>query len=271
VPNDPDEPKIPKGLLRGISRDTLAHGGAADLTYEYLEAGVGLIEEALNHDPANGTHPFLGWLTQRSVVQATTARGNLAGGLGALRDRWEPHARYISDLMRWIQNKRPERSFPKRQERLIKDALKSHATISQMIRGLSRAAQASILVNHRFRLKLLALSVLGSPKYQSSDEYKTDLYTGIDEQWLPIVHRYLQERGLELRPGIHEPDLVEILTAIGEGLALRELADPSTGARRERRLRLLGTAALALLVACIDDGNGQTLDDAANELHPPQS
>ena len=50
VPSSDDKPKIPTGLLRGLSRETLASGRAADLTYEYLEAGVELIADALDHD-----------------------------------------------------------------------------------------------------------------------------------------------------------------------------------------------------------------------------
>jgi hypothetical protein len=260
---------IPHGLLRGLSRDTLASGRGADLTHEYLEAGVHLIEKALDHDPRDGIHPFLGWLSQKAVIKATTGRGYLGGAEGTLRDRWQPHARYVSDLVLWIRNKRPDQSFPNRKAGLIQDALRSHATVSQLIRGLSHAAQDGILTNSRFRLQLLALSVLGSPRYRASKEYNDiapSIYRDMDQQWLQIVHGYLKERGLELRPGIQESDLVEILIAVGEGLALRELADPTVGARHESRLRLQGTTALALFAACLDHQDGHTLDELVDNL-----
>jgi hypothetical protein len=263
--------KIPEGLLRGLSRETLASGKAADLTYEYLEAGVALIEAALNHDPHDGVHPFLGWVSQRAVAEATSARGYLKGATGTLRDRWQPHSRYISDLILWIRTKRPEESFPTREASLIDAALQSHATVSQLIRGLSRAVQEGIIVNPRFRLQMLALAVLGSPNHRESEDDRVgapEIYAEVDEQWLPIVHGYLREKRLELRPGIKETDLVEILTAVGEGLGLRELADPTSGARRESRLRLQGTTALALLVACIDPGDGQSLEALVDRLAP---
>jgi hypothetical protein len=60
--------------------------------------------------------------------------------------------------------------------------------------------------------------------------------------------------------------VVEILTAVCEGLALRELADPSGGAKRERRLRLQGTTALALLSACLDPGDGLSLDELVDRI-----
>lgn len=273
MPSPNDQPKIPAGLLSGLSRETLASGRAADLTYEYLEAGVELIAEALDHDPAEGTHPFLGWLSQRAVIDAVTSRRKLRGAVGTLRDRWQPHSRYLSDLVIWIRSRRPDRSFPVLNADLIAAAFNSHATASQLIRGISRPVQEGILANPLFRLQLLALSVLGSPKYRASDEYGAgapDLYDEIDQRWLPLLNGYLTEKQLELRNGIDETDLVEILTAVGEGLALRELADPSTGTKRERRLRLQGTTALALLMACRDPGDGLTLDDHVDQLDKPR-
>jgi hypothetical protein len=259
---------IPDGLLSRISRDSLAAGPAADLTREYLEAGVRLIADALDHDPEQGVHPFLSWLSQRAVVESVNARGNLRGGLGTLRDRWQPHANYLQDLVSWIRYQRPERSFPAREAERIEAAFESHATVSQIIRGLSREVQRGVIQNPLFRLQLLALSVLGSPKYRASTEYRRgapEIYEEIDKRWLPLVHNFLLAQEAELRRGLDELDLVEMLTAVGEGIALRELADPSSGAKRESRLRLQGTAALALILACLDRGDGLTLDEAVDQ------
>jgi hypothetical protein len=263
VPDKIGPPDVPPDLLRGLSRSSLATGRAADLTYEYLEAGVDLIAQALDHDPREGVHPFLGWLSQRAVIDATAARGVLRGGVGTLRDRWEPHSRYLADLIEWIRYKRPDRSFTVREADFVSSALGSHATASQLIRGLSRAVQQGVFVNPLFRLQVLFVSVLGSPKYRASEEHKAgapNIYVEVDKRWLEILGVFLDTNHLELRPGLHETDVIEILTAVGEGLALRELADPTAGARRERRLRLQGTVALALLAACVDRGDGLTLD-----------
>ena len=267
MPGVDDHTPIPPGLLQGISRESLATGKAADLTREYLEAGVDLIAAALDHDPEQGVHPFLGWLSQRAVVEAVTARGYLGGALGTLRDRWQPHANYLGDLVLWIRHRRPDRSFPTREAGRITAAFEGHASVSQIIRGLSREVQKGIVANPLFRLQLLALSVLGSPNYRASDNYERgapEIYEEIDKRWLPLVHTFLSNREVELRRGIEASDLVEILTAVGEGLALRELADPSTGAKRDRRLSLQGTAALSLIVACLDPGDGLSLDEAVD-------
>lgn len=266
----PDEHQtpIPDGLLSGISRQSLATGRAADLTREYLEAGVDLIASALDHDPAEGVHPFLGWLSQRTVIDATTARGFLAGAKGTLRDRWQPHSNYLTDLVLWIRHRRPDRSFPSRERTKVAAAFESQATISQVIRGLSRGVQIGIFANPLFRLQLLALAVLGSPKYREEqggfENGAPEIYEEIDKRWLPLVHAFLSAREVELRRGVEEGDLIEILTAVGEGLALRELADPTADSKRERRLRLQGTTALALILACMDPGDGLTLDAAVD-------
>lgn len=267
-------PSIPPGLLIGISRSSLATGKAADLTREYLEAGVDLIIEALDHDPEAGVHPFLGWLSQQKVADAVTKRGYLGGALGTLRDRWQPHANYLMDLVLWIRFRRPDKSFPIREQQTISAAFESKATISQFVRGLSRQVQKGIIENPLFRLQLVALSVVGSQKYRQSEKYgkgTPELYEEVDKHWLPLVHAFLSGNHFELRPGIQEDDLIEILTAVGEGLALRELADPTSGRKRSRRLRLQGTAALALILACLDQGDGLSLDEAVDQLRQGSS
>jgi hypothetical protein len=268
MPSDKDEEAIPEGLLKGISRPSLVHN---DLTREYLDAGVELITDALDHDPAEGTHPFLGWLSQRTLVDAVTARGYLRGALGSLRDHWEPYSNYVTDLLVWSRYVRTRRSrFPVREVRRIRAAFESNATISHLIRGLSREVQRGILTDELFRLQLVLLSVAGSPKYRESGALgdTAEIYAEIDRRWLPLVHRFLTSRRLSLRPGVDEVDLVEIVTAVGEGLALRELADPTSGARRERRLRHQGTVILALLFACIDPGDSAPLDEALDRAQP---
>jgi len=52
-----------------------------------------------------------------------------------------------------------------------------------------------------------------------------------------------------------------ILIAVAEGLALRELVEPTTGDARKRRESLQGLTVLALLMACTGT-DGRTVDEA---------
>ena len=267
-----DDPRALEGIaeyLTGLSRQSLATGRAADLTCEYLEAGVDLIASALDHDPETGVHPFLQWLSQRRVVEAVNVRGNLRAADGTLRDRWQPHARYLGDLVTWIRLRRPARSFPVRERDRVSAAFATNATVSQLVRGLCREVQTGIVTNPLFRLQLLAVSVLGSPRYRESEEYgqaAPELYEELDKRWLPVLHAFLDRNEVELRPGVEPRDLVELVTAVGEGIALRELADPTEGSRRARRMSLQGTAALALIAAFVDRGDGMNLDEYLDSI-----
>lgn len=256
-----NKPSIPEGLLSGLSRQSLATGPAADLTREYLETGVELIADNLRA-PAEGVSPFLAWLSQRELVSAVTARGSLAGAVGTLRDRWPSHASYIADLLTWIMHERSRREPP----RLVTPVSTDPPRPSAVVRHISRQVQQSVFRNPLFRLQLVALAVTAARRGGSPTGGDADMYEEIDARWRPLITAFLTERGVSLRRGITEREIVEILTAVGEGLALRELERETTGASHERRLALQGITALALLAACVDIGDGLTLDEAVDRI-----
>jgi hypothetical protein len=231
---------IPEGLLTGLSRDSLRH---SDLTVEYLEAGIDLIASALEHDSdAPETHPFLGWLSQGAVIKAMQGR-TYRGSLGSIRDRWEPHSLYLRDLITWLRFRRPERSSPARASSMIAGQLKMGIQPSQIIRAIANENAEGLFKNPLTRLQFLLIAVIGSPSPRHR-QMASSLYEEIDEKWLPVIRGFLERYSLSLRPGVSEQDLVEILAAVGEGLAVHELAGPSAGEDRERRMSLLGTTTL---------------------------
>lgn len=85
--------------------------------------------------------------------------------------------------------------------------------------------------------------------------------------WKIIYARFLQSRGLWLRPGTSPADFADLLTAVAEGLALRQLADPNAQVVERS---LLGKAALALIRGCLEPtntpGSGQSLEKAVEEM-----
>jgi hypothetical protein len=68
-------------------------------------------------------------------------------------------------------------------------------------------------------------------------------------------------------------DLTDILTALAEGIGMRMLADPDAQlVDHERQQSLLGKAALAIAAACIDTGDGKSLEELLAPLaQPPQT
>ena len=120
------------------------------------------------------------------------------------------------------------------------------------------------MANPLFRLQLLAAAVLGAAE---SDADARDVYTEIEARWEPFVEAFMRRHGLAPRPGITVGALVTILIAVGEGLALRELVDPTEGADRGLRLSLLGSVALALIAAATTKTEkSETIDEVVDRL-----
>jgi hypothetical protein len=204
-------------------------------------------------------------MSRQTVLDAVTARGRIVGTEGYFRDRWARHRDYVGDLIAWIRYQRPQNAFPVRAEELVQAALGSQTKPSLIIRVLARRNMLGVLANPLFRFQLVALAVVGSRRADDDApaEHALDVYTEVDRPWAAVVAEFLDARDLSLRPGIEVGDLVTLLVAVGEGLALRELASPTEGHERERRASLQGLAALALLLACTG-ADGRTIDDAVD-------
>jgi hypothetical protein len=225
------------------------------LTREYIAAGLDLIQEALNYDPTESSdgHPFLAWISQRRVVEVANTGGRIGGRatLASLRDRWEPHGNYLWDLVDHVRARRPSRSLPVRARDLIQGLLMANESAPAVVRRVGRKLMEGVFENPFFRLQLLALAVVGSAKFRGSPEAGeiAGFYDEIDERWDAIVQGFLAKYSLEPRVGVKERDLIQLGAALADGIALRELADPTRAAEREERLRLHSTGLLALLLS----------------------
>lgn len=255
----PREDGVPfSEFLTGLSRPELA---SDDLVFEALEAGAELIEQALDHDAASAElHPFLAFLSRGSVIRAINARGNRMSQEHILKYRWNPHTDYIKDLIAYIRFRRGTRTFPARAGEWITAMMQSVPSPSIFVRTISNGNQSQLFANPLFRLQLLAAAVLGAPRTRMS---APDMYEEVDDQWLPFFEAFLAQHDRVMRPGVRARDLVEILVAIGEGFALRELIAPTVAEERHRRGSMQGTATLALLAACTvpaDEDLPATLD-----------
>lgn len=232
------------------------------LTREFVEAGLELIEEALQHDPeTEGSHPFLSWISQGKVVAKLDGRAGVEATEGALRDRWEYQSHYVRDLVDHIRMRRSQLSFPVRAAKEIKKALESSSTPSQVVRSISQQLLTSVFDNEYFRLRLVALAALGAPQYREPAEEKSAiaLYRDVDKRWEPFFEEYFEKYDLKLRAGIKANDLVQMATAFGEGIALRELAEPTAGAERNDRIRLHANGLLAFVFALTEPKGSKSM------------
>jgi hypothetical protein len=250
--------------------------GDDPLTREYVNAGLVLVEEALDHGPAAGVdgHPFLSWISQRKVVDAVNKHGQTPtpATVASLRDRWQPHGNYLWDLIDHIRARRPSRSFPERARDLIKAYLASRSSPAAVVREFGRGLQEGVFDNEFLRIQLLGLAVVGSSKSASVRTIGSvsDIYTEIDQRWMGIIDQFLHKYDLEYRVGVSQANVIQLGMALTEGFALRELADPTDGPRREERLRLHSTGLLSLLFSLTVpeeevDGN-VSIDKAVNAM-----
>jgi hypothetical protein len=252
--------EIPAGLLTGLQHESVEHN---PLTYEYLEAGTRLISAALNHPPADqGNHPFLRWLSRAEVIKEV-GESELNNGNGSFRYRWRFHADYIADLIAYLRWRRKESVLPLREPTQIEEALRSEKP-SEAIGTVTELNLEGLFGSAFFPLQVVALAVIGSSDGDAGLAH--NFYEEAAEQWGGIIESFLGAYGLQLRDEVTISDLVEILMAIGDGLALRELADRTEGAERARRLKLQATTAMALLLTLVDDEDPRTLAERTDSL-----
>lgn len=256
--------EIPAGLLTGLQHRSLEQD---DLTYEYLEAGTRLISSALGHPPNDqGDHPFLRWLSRAEVI-AEVGKGELNGGDGSFRYRWPTHADYIKDLIAYLRWRRSENMLPLREPDQIRKALDSRNP-SNAIAVVTELNLEGLFDSTFFPLQVIALAVVGSSPSNAS--FAHDFYREATEQWSGIIEAFLSNYELQLRDDVAVLELVEILMAIGDGLALRELADRTKGIDRTRRQKLQATTAMALLLTLAEDNDPRSLAERTDDLASAQ-
>jgi hypothetical protein len=254
--------QIPVGLLTGLQHPSLERGS---LTFEYLEAGARLVVAALTHPPADqGEHPFLRWVSRAEVIKEV----GLNGGEGSFRYRWQTHSDYIRDLIAYLRWRRSEGMLPLRKPDQIKKALGSKNP-SEAIATVTELNLEGLFSSDFFPLQVVALAVVGSSSGNS--DLAHDFYAEAAEQWAGIIEAFLSNYRLQLRDEVSVSDLVEILMAVGDGLALRELADRTEGTDRTRRMKLQATAAMALLLTLVDDNDPRSLAERTDHLAREQA
>lgn len=257
--------------LHNINRATAAARArcANDPTTRALVwAGLHLIEKQFV-DPRAQTpseddeieRDLLRFVSQRSVVsEARRGWPELDVKMTKYRDCWTSHSRYLADLVRFAITDRHWSLRVARDEagRLLADT-KDVAAAVHRIGYLDLLDSQQPL--YRFQL-IAATTVNRDPVVQQAIK---EMYATVTEAWATVYEEGMRNLGLTLRPGVTIEDITHILSALAEGLALRLMSDPDAKVvDEETQTSLLGTAGVALFCACVDPGDGLTVEELLN-------
>ena len=264
-------------VLRNLNRSTCeARRQLANhpLTRSYLEAGIRLLEEEFFAKAADDGRPeprsFL-WMSRDQVVnEVANGPSDLPqrGNPGSLRDRWPYFSDYLGDLIRY--------------------ALRPY-TWSDQIDLAEQTADAigeapASTVFHEITYRKLVLFVGETatrfPAFVTAfadrdpvvAEALSASYREVAAAWRAVYANFFHTWGVRLRPGLSLDDLMILMGSVADGLTLRLNGDPTAPVLdNQQRRSLLGTAAMALVIALIDPGDGETLEEAFNRMADPDS
>ena len=239
------------------------------VTAAYLAAAMRLIERKLGpdakrvpvdpQDENSVERPLLGFLSQRAVVAEMANNPTpfpRVGSVSTMRCTWRSHSDFIADLLSfglWSQSHPAFWESPV--VRAAAKDLKAGVDFAQIVHDLAYWNMVVLVSWPRFRLSLVATAASEGDK--AIRAAMAEHYKGALEPWKPLLADILRARKLRLRPGITPDDFVNLFVAVAEGCALRSLAHPEAEMMDPQRGRsLLGTAALALILGCLERVSG---------------
>ncbi|HEU0087465.1 MAG TPA: hypothetical protein VFQ77_07420 [Pseudonocardiaceae bacterium] len=245
------------------------------LTRAYLEAGMRLLAEEFFPKPADEDdrpqhRSFLRISRDQVIKEVAHGPDDLPhqGNPGSLRDRWPYFSDYLGDLILYalrIDRFGGHLELAEQAADAIGDDTLSLAAHEIAYRDLNLKIDDTAT---RFHFLVTAFADHDPVVAKALSA----VYEELTESWRQVYEKIFQSRGLRLRPGLSLDEFTLIITAVAEGLALRAQGDRSTAVLDHKRRRsLLGTAALALMIAFVDPGDGQTLEDIADRVANSQA
>jgi hypothetical protein len=279
-----EEPHHPDDLERDLSKvlqKLMSNGKKQDirrrlandpLTRAYLDAGLYLVAKQLEiQQPQpqlgqqdDGNPPFFEWLGRDEVLEEATRRdeGRLVPSEGTFRHRWKYQPDYVSDLLAYALS--PEHwtahvGF----DRQLVELLSSTGDLAEAIEEISYRDLCALLENPANKITLLAS--VGAAKDPRAREIIGDTYKFVNAGWERLYQATFDSLGLKLRKGVSLQEFGDILAALADGIAVRQMGDAYANfIDHEQRTSLLGKAVLAVVAGCIDIGDGMTLPEVVN-------
>jgi hypothetical protein len=262
-----------------FSRAKLANDA---VTAAYVLAGMRLIQRHLGpgaerqqadpEDDSSVMRPLLSFLSQRAVAAELANNPHpfpKVGNVSTLRSTWESHSDFVADLLGfglW------SAQYPGTRQNDARDTsaelLVAGGDAVEAIQELAYWETSTIIGIPSFRLRLLA--TISAEGDQVISDAMVESYEGGQAPWKQLYAEFLRARGLHVRAGITIDEYADIMSACSAGIALRILGDPTANViDHARRRSLLGTAAIAILYACVEvpeNSTGVTLEQAVRML-----
>jgi hypothetical protein len=268
--------------VKGVRESTRAALVNSLKVASYLKAGANLVERHLGA-PATVTPRSDGckeyWSGLHFLSERALSR-EVAGleppflrqrGTGPYRSTWASHDDYLNDLLSFLfhaMNYDPQygAELETRGDWLSDDL--------DFVGAVDRAAFHEILAVCRmplFRLQLIVCAT--ADRNDGIHDTIASNYAGALEPWSKVYEQTIASRGLRLRKGITLEQFTNILAAIIEGFAIRQLGDPGAGVLQDDSgANLAGMALLAMMNSYLEpigEPEGPTLRELFESATQP--
>jgi hypothetical protein len=252
----------------------------------YLKAGSNLIEQHFGGDDAHavaaegGRKPY--WSGIRFLSERALSREmeNLEPpflrqkGDGPYRSTWACHDDYLNDLLAFVfhdMNYDPQYN-PEVDTR--GGWLSTDACFADVVDRATYYELQAICSMPLFRLQLLMVAT--AHRNDGIHDAISSNYEGALDPWKKIYESVIASRGFQLRTGVTLDQFANMLAAITEGFAIRNLGDPAAGVAGEGPAdNLVGMTVLAVLNSYLEPAGtptGTTLresfDETCARAHP---
>lgn len=229
------------------------------LTREYLEAGLRLSARELAFANERVLLPYSD-ITEAAVIEEVNHWGSRQASRSTLHYRWPNWADYLVDLLAyslWARYWQPG------SRTVTADIISRAIDPVRTAREVSRQELRASVDNPAMTLSLVAAATVH--RHPELRRTMGRVHGVVHEEWVPIYEEILSVNGLRLRPGIGIDEVVDIFAMLTDAAALRVHLDPASDPRQHE---LLSKAALAVLTACIDPGDGLSIEDVTRQLQP---
>jgi hypothetical protein len=261
--------------LNRIKAKNRARLANSELTRAFLNSGLALTRDVFllgEGDPAESVPPTLAYLSRPRVLsRAREDYPELVPTEAKFRDRWAGHQDFLEDFVAYALFAR-HASMRRALAEWSTELLSAGTDFATAVHRVAYEGAKLVLELPAYRLQLLTIaSAAADPEVSRSIK---QMYSSLTASWFELYEQIAGSFDLALRPGVSAWELNVILQSVSEGLGVRLLAgvdEPLLD--HERRESVLGTAALALFVSLLDNGDGLTLEQAANRQfsHPKKS
>lgn len=247
------------------------------LTREYLNAGLRLIAEQFrpdtnitdDDDKWGRQSAFFDWLSAQKVIDEVSRGGRQRGNQGTFDDRWPYRDYYIQDLLAyslWVRHWAEQAAMAE----TLAGELAAGADLAHAVHEAAYWSCRAQLTNPSSRVWLITSAI--SDRYPAMKTAMAKVHRQVEASWKPVYEAAISGRGLRLRPGITLDDFSDVISALSSGISLRILSDPDANLLDDEHGRsLLGTATLAILAACVDPGDGKSLEEVISDIVRPAS